>query len=194
MFTHASATGRVAGIFSLAAFIPYILSTIRAETKPNRATWLIWTLVGALLAASYYASGARHTIWVPISYVVGPLVIALISLKYGVGGWTPFDRGCLLAAGASLLPWWIFNSPLVALCLNLAIDFFGALPTIRKAYHSPESEDLTAWILFLLGNTLNLAAIERWQFSLFIYPIYLFVLSGLITTLIVARRSTHQRA
>lgn len=172
--------GRMAGLLSFAAFVPYIISTLRGRTKPNRATWWIWTVVGFLLAVSYYSSGARHTIWVPVSYVLGPFITAVLSLKFGVGGWSFFDRGCLLGAGIGALAWWMFRTPLLALLINLFIDFLGALPTIRKAYSEPQGEDPAAWTLFFLGNTLNVFAVERWRFSIAVYPIYMFVLSGLI--------------
>lgn len=179
--------GRVAGILSLAAFFPYIVATLRRKTRPNRATWFIWTVMGFILGASYYSSGANHTMWVPVSYIIGPFVTVILSLKYGEGGWTRFDRNCLLGAGMSAILWWMFKSPLIALTINLFIDFLGALPTIRKAYHKPEGEDRTAWGLFIAGNTANLFAVERWSFSIAAYPIYMFLASGAIAALVFLR-------
>src|SRR5688572_11025851 len=98
MFDITAMAGKVAGVVSFVAFVPYILAILRGETKPNRATWWIWTVVGFMLGASYYSSGANNTIWVPVSYIVGPLVTALLSIKYGEGGWNRFDKGCLLGA------------------------------------------------------------------------------------------------
>src|SRR5690242_18066463 len=66
--------GALAGALSLLGFMPYIVEIVQGKTRPNRATWWIWTVVGAMLSASYYASGSPHAIWVPLSYVVGPLV------------------------------------------------------------------------------------------------------------------------
>ena len=181
--------GRVAGIVSLAAFVPYVVATLRGRTRPNRATWWIWTVNGTVLGASYYSSGADHTIWVPVSYIVGPFVTAVLSVRRGEGGWTPFDRNCLLGAGTSLVLWWWFSSPVVALVMNLSIDFTGALPTIRKAYYAPEGEDRFAWALFISGNTANLFAVERWVFAIAVYPIYMFLASGLIAALVLRPRS-----
>lgn len=180
--------GKVAGIVSLVAFIPYILAILWGETKPNRATWWIWAVVGLMLGASYYSSGANHTIWVPVSYIIGPFVTAILSIKYGVGGWTRFDRNCLLGAGVSAVLWWMFNSPLTVLLINLFIDSMGALPTIRKVYHEPESEDSTAWVLSFVANTINLFAVERWTFKIAIYPMYMFTTCGLLTALIFIKR------
>lgn len=184
--------GKVAGIVSLAAFVPYILAILRGETKPNRATWWIWTVVGFMLAASYYSSGANHSIWVPVSYVIGPLVTALLSIRFGEGGWSLFDRCCLLGAGLSVMLWWVFSSPLVALLINIFIDFLGALPTIRKAYYKPEEEDRAAWGLFFIANAINLFAVEAWTLATASYTLYMFFASGVIAGLVFRRnRKTH---
>lgn len=186
--------GKVAGIVSLVAFVPYILAILRGETKPNRASWWIWTVVGFMLGASYFSSGANHTIWVPVSFIIGPLAIIILSIKYGEGGWTRFDRYCLIGAGVSVVLWWMFSSPLIALFINLFIDFMGALPTIRKAYNEPESEDRTAWMLFFAGNIVNLFAVESWTLTIAAYPIYMFFASGLITVFIFIRRNHKAKA
>jgi len=155
--------GQLAGAISLLGFVPYIIEIVQGKTRPNRATWWIWTVVGAMLCASYYASGARHTIWVPLSYVIGPLITALLALRYGEGGWNRFDRGCLGASVFSLIVWWLARAPLVAMGANISIDLLGALPTIRKAYHEPEAESLRSWTVFLLADALNLCALgPRW--------------------------------
>ena len=180
--------GRLAGLLSLAAFVPYIIAILRGHTRPNRATWWIWTVNGLVLGASYYSSGAENTIWVPVSYAVGPLVTALLAIRHGEGGWTTLDRNCLLGAGSGLLLWWLFNSPLVALIMTLGVDFSGAVPTIRKAYRAPETEDRLAWALFIAGNTVNLAAVEQWQFAIGVYPVYMFLASGTIAALVLRPR------
>ena len=185
--------GRLAGLLSLAAFAPYIVAILRGQTRPNRATWWIWTTNGLVLGASYYSSGAQSTIWVPVSYVVGPVVTATLAIRYGEGGWTRFDRSCLLGAGSGILLWWWFNSPVAALLMTLGVDFSGALPTIRKAYRAPDTEDRLAWALFIAGNTVNLLAVERWQFAIAVYPVYMFLASGTIAALVLRPRAAARR-
>ena len=184
MLTFGVIAGRLAGLLSLAAFVPYVAAILRRQTRPNRAAWWIWTANGLVLGASYYASGAENTIWVPVSYVVGPALTALLALRYGEGGWTSFDRSCLRGAGAGLLLWWVLNSPVAALVTTLCVDLTGALPTIRKAYHAPDTEDRLAWALFISGNTVNLVAIEAWRFANVVYPVYMFLASGVIAGLV----------
>lgn len=181
--------GQIAGALALLGFVSYVVAILRRQTRPSRATWWIWTIVGVVLCASYLSSGATVTIWVPISYALGPLVAAMLSLHYGEGGWTRFDRACFLGTGASLALWAVVRSPIIPLTMNIVIDLLGALPTLRKTFDDPDSEDRLAWLLFFVANTLNLLAISRWSFSIVLYPLYLFALNGVMVALLVRPRA-----
>lgn len=180
--------GVLSGIVATAAFVLYLRATFRGPTKPNRATWWILTVVGLMLAGSYHSLGARHTIWLAVSYALCPLVTAIVSLKHGEGGWTQFDRACLIVAGISAVLWWLCHSPLVALLINLFIDFVGLLPTIRKSYERPASENRIAWLIAFLASVLNLFAVERWEFAIAVYPLYMALGNGVIAVLLYRRR------
>ena len=176
--------GWLAGTISFVATARYIVAILRGGTRPNRATWWILTLVGGLVAVSYLASGARHTMWIPVSYVVGPLLVALLSLRFGEGGWTRFDRYCVVSALLGALVWMISESSFAALQCFLVIDFVGLLPTFRKSYLDPESEDRWAWLLAAIAAAVNLLAVERWEASIAVYPVYIVVGNGAIAALL----------
>lgn len=176
--------GWAAGMLSLAAFLPYNIAMIRGRTRPNRATWWIWTAVGLLMAASYRAAGATDTLWLAVSYVIGPGVTAVIALQFGEGGWTRFDRRCLAAAGAGVLLWLATSAPLVGLIIGIAVDFIGALPTIRKARQYPASEDRVSWMLLAMGATANFTVIREWTFEIAAHPVYMFCIVGYIAALV----------
>lgn len=175
--------GAGAGLIGLLAFIPYSISTVRGITKPNCATWLIWTLVGGLLAVSFASEGDIHAIWVPICYFIGPLLITILSLRYGHTSWNKLDTICVIAAIISLIPWFLAKNAILTLLINVLIDSTGAIPTLVKTYHEPETEDFTAWLFFLIANTFNLFAITKWNLA-DIYPVYLFILSAVMIGLI----------
>ncbi len=186
--------GAIAGICSFCGFLPYWWAIWQGKTRPNRATWLIWLVVGIIIAISYRSAGAESTMWVPITYVIGPLVTSLLAIKLGEGGWTKFDRICLLSVGASLVVWWIFKSPEVALVINIGIDLLGALPTIRKSFRDPHSENLLAWVLFTVSNAFNVLAIDRWLWQVTIYPLYMFALCSAICWLLYQGRRKHRKS
>ncbi|MCE5319331.1 MAG: hypothetical protein LLG04_18445 [Parachlamydia sp.] len=178
----------LAGTISSFAFLPYILSILRHETKPHLVTWWIWTFLGAVITASYYASGAPlNALIVPIVYILGPLVVALLCFKYGEYGANAFDLSCFAGGIAGILLWLLTGNPALALYLNLIVDFCGAMPTIRKVALNPRSENLTAWILFLLGNVLNLMSIPYDSFAVMSYPLYMVLVTLIVTSLMLKR-------
>lgn len=176
--------GVSAAIIGILGYIPYIISILKGDTRPNKASWFIWTVVGGLLAVSYLAEGNQTAIWLPLAYFICPLVIALLSFRYGYSAWTRIDTLCILAAALSLIPWMLSHNATLTLLINLLIDSAGAIPTIVKTYREPKTEDCTAWVLFLIANTLNLFAISTWNIA-DIYPIYLFVLASTMVALIL---------
>jgi hypothetical protein len=183
----------IAGALSLCGFVPYWWAIWQGKTQPNRATWWIWTIVGIAIALSYRAAGASSTMWVPITYAIGPFCTTLLAIKFGEGGWTRLDRTCLLGAAIGLILWGVYRSPHLTLSINIAIDFLGALPTIRKSVRDPYSEDLLSWILFGLGSIVNLLAIDRWEWHA-VYPIYIFLVTTTICGCIwQGRRHQHRK-
>ncbi len=175
-----SIIGIISGVVAFSSYFFYIPSIIKGKTKPNRASWWIWGLLGTSIVISYYISGARATIWVPLGEAAGPLLVALLSIKYGEGGWTRFDRRCLVGAvGVSFL-WWATGSSEIGLVSYLLIDVMAVLPTIRKSLHRPENENRIAWGLAFTGQFLNVFAVEKLIFSILIYPIYMIVTNGVL--------------
>lgn len=188
-----SILGLVAGVLSFVAYAMYCVAILRGTTKPSRSTWWVLTLIGSMILVSYWIGGARETIWVPLSYVIGPLAIALLSIKFGEGeGWSKLDKICFSLSATSIVLWAILayflgieESSLIILVINLAADFIGLIPTITKSYLRPEHEDLPAWTLESIASLLNVFAIASWaSFSIWSYPVYLLIVNGMVTLLL----------
>ncbi|MFM2314728.1 MAG: hypothetical protein RLZZ04_4004 [Cyanobacteriota bacterium] len=182
--------GVLAGFFSLMGFIPYLISIIRQKTQPNRASWWIWATLGTIIAVSNYSAGARDTMWLLSAYTFCQLAIAVLSIKNGEGGWSTFDQTCMLGAIISIIFWWWTKEPLTAISINIAIDSLGALPTIRKSYSQPETEDLFSWTMFLTASMFNLFALTDWSIVLASYPIYLFSFNFIVVILLALPKLT----
>lgn len=182
--TVATLAGLVAGFLSLIAYLPYALDTMRGNAQPNRATWIIWTVVGGLLFASYNAAAGGAARWVPLADALGPALIAALAMRHGKGEWNRLDVGCLVLAGVSLIGWRLTGSPVVTLQINLFLAFLAAIPTFCSAYRNPGSEPPLVWGLFLLSNVLNLLAIDEWNWTSAAYPLYTVFTAGLVNALI----------
>ncbi len=167
--------GYIAGGLALLQTIPYVISILRGHTKPERATFAIWSLVNILIVSSYIASGARETIWVGVAYMFASITIFLLSFKYGMGGFKKFDIFCLLLAAVGVVGWLTTSNPVVALYLYIGIKTLGLMPTILKAYRYPNTENILAWTLSAFASTLNLFAISVWIPQIMAFPIYSFL-------------------
>jgi hypothetical protein len=162
--------GELAGIFFLAAFVPYFFQIIWGTVKPERATWIIWTILGFLILLSYKSVGAGNTIWLPLAGAVGPCAILILTYWYGVGGRTTLDIVCLVGAGIGVAAWLFTANPFVGLLCFLASDTVGAVPTYFKTWKHPRSESLVSWILWFAGSSFQLLALEHWDWAHVLYP------------------------
>ena len=176
--------GLVASVLAILSHVFYIKAIINKETKPSRVTWIVWAFLGIIIAVTYYKSGATTTLWVPIVEAFSYIVIALMSLKYGVGGWTRIDKFAILGVIISTIIWKVTGSPMLGLIAALGVDFMAVIPTIYKTYLDPSTEDKIAWLLTAGGSSLNLIAINDLHYSVIVYPLYMFTMNSLITLLI----------
>jgi hypothetical protein len=184
--SHWQATiGIIASLLCFLYSVPYIIAILQGKTRPNRASWWIWLTIGTIMCVSYYSTGGGSTIWALVCGVIAQLVIAILSIKYGEGGWNRFDRMCLFGAGISLLFWWWFNSPFLAVLINISMDMMAALPTLKKSYYNPETENVFSWMLYSVGSFLNLFTIEHWSITLSALPIYVFCVNTAITVVLL---------
>ena len=181
--------GILAGIVSSVAYIPYVSSIFTKKTKPSRSSWWIWSFIGLLILFSYRSVGAFNTIWVPVIFFIAPLIVAVLSLRFGENtGLNSLDKICLLGAAISIIFWLLFNSAEVALYINIFIDFLGYLPTLKKTFLNPFAESRLTWILFFLGSILNVIAIDKFTLSIALYPAYMIAMDIVMLLLIFVKR------
>lgn len=181
-------------IFTLLCFVPYIVTILQGKTKPNRATWWVWATNGTVLTLGNLAAGADYTILPIVCSVAAQWCVALLSIKHGEGGWNPLDRKCLMASGISFILWRILEYDLIAIILPLLVDVLAAIPTLKKSYLFPETEDLLTYILYTLGGLFTVFAIQEWSwklssFEIAITPIYIFLINGLIVLLLTRHKT-----
>jgi len=171
--------------FTVIAYVPYIVSIFRNRTKPNRTTWLVLFLIGAITFIVYRDAGAQATLGVALANVVGPLVVFILAIKFGEGWKGKGDFKYLVFSAIAIALWQLYDSPVIGLVFNLLADFIAFLPTIKKSFQEPWTEDLPTWCIFTLGGIINLLAIEQWQFHIVIYPLYILLAEGSVAGLLL---------
>ncbi len=172
MQTH-EVIGVVAGVLALSGSVPYVIDTLRGRTRPNRATWLVYVVIGSCVVASSWAAGGRWSLLVPVAYIIGPAAILLASIRHGEGGWSRFDRWCLAGAAVGMLAWLGSGDPRVGVWLHTSVDALGTLPTLRKSWRDPAHENRSAWTIYAVASLLNLFAINVWTVGEAVFPMWL---------------------
>jgi hypothetical protein len=176
--------GYISGILSVLCYLPYIRDILLGKTKPERASWFIWSVLGSIAFFSQLSKGASYSLWLPGVQTPGVLLVFLLSLKFGVGGLQRNDSIALLIAGGALALWYLTKEAALALYLVLLIDSTGAVLTLHKAYDYPESETLSTWVLAGLAGLFATLAVGRFDVILLSYPLYTFGTNVLIVSAI----------
>lgn len=164
--------GITGGVLGAAQFGPHIVGMVRRRTRPQRATWAIWTALSVVIFTAQLAQGADASLWMPAAQMAGNTAMCLLALRYGTGGCTRRDIQALAIAGVGLILWGLTQDALSALLTCVAVDAIAAWLTINKAYHHPRSEPMPAWILSDLSGVCAALAVGRLTVPLLAYPIY----------------------
>lgn len=181
--------GGLAGVISLFAYIPYILSILHGKTVPSKSTWWILSALGGVTFLSYRDAGGFNTSFFLLGDVIGSSVVAFLSLFYGKKSIQKLDIFCFLGAAASFILWFFINeNPSIAFCSGLFVEVIAMIPTIRKIVANPFEEDIGGWFLTFLASVVNSYAIEEWSFVVFFYPFYEVGINGLVVFLISSGR------
>jgi len=183
--------GIASGILSSFAYIPYIVDTIRRRTQPQRASWLIWSVLGSVAFVSQVYEGATDSLWFAGVQVSGTLLVFVLSIWVGIGSYlSRTDYLILFTALMGLVLWYFTDTAAYMLAITISISLLGGVPTVTKAYRDPDSETLITWIASLIASVCALLSVGKVNLIILAYPLYLFTLYlAFVTAILAGRRS-----
>ena len=179
--------GYISGILFIFSAVPYVRSILKGNTKPQRITWLIWTVLVFIAFFSQLAKGATWSLLLTAGDAITIVIVYIFSFKYGTGGFWEMDIISLLGAGLSLTLWYFTNEPAVALFLIIFIDIIGSNLTVQKAWKNPETENWVGWAMCGVGGIFGILAVGSFNFILLAYPIYICLINSLMAIIILGR-------
>lgn len=161
----------VAAILTFIAFLPYLISIMKGQTRPHVFSWVIWGITTLIVFFAQQQSAAGWGAWpIGLSALITLLVAFAAFCKRADTHITRLDWGFFVAALAALPFWYWMNDPMWAVILLTCVDLLGFVPTIRKAYAFPLQESLTFFVLFVLRNTFVLLALEEYSIATALFP------------------------
>ncbi len=188
--------GVASALISVVAFLPYIADTLKGRTQPQRASWLIWTILGSIAFGSQVYEGASSSLWFAGVQVSSSLLIFLLSILMGAGNYLKKnDYRLLTLALAGIVMWYFTSNAAYALAITISISLLGGVATMIKAYRDPDSETLACWVISLIAAVLAAFSVGRIDWTLLAYPLYLLALySSFIIAIISGRRKLQHQA
>ncbi|MGC1555135.1 MAG: hypothetical protein WA806_20420 [Bradyrhizobium sp.] len=177
-------------VINFVACLSYVRAILKREATPNRVTWLLWALVPLIAAAAQWRAGVGISTLVVLSVGAGPACVVLASFVRQTGSWSlgPFDYLCGACSLAALALWAITGDPVTAIVLSILADAAAALPTLRKAWLAPATEDRRAYLISLVGMALGIFSVQEATFTAYAFNAYLVAVSGLLVLILYLPR------
>ena len=183
-------------IVQLIGIYSYGREVLKGNTKPNRVSWLMWSIAPLIATAAGLTKGVGLAVVPVFMSGFGPLLIFLISFKNKQSYWKLdlFDYLCGFFSLLALVLWVITNEPAIAIIFAIISDFFAAIPTLIKSWKYPESETVSPYATGVFSALTSFAAIKMWGFSELGFPIYLVFIDSLVTLAILRKRIKFKKA
>jgi hypothetical protein len=173
--------GLASAALSTVGYLPYLRDIITGRTHPQRACWLIWSVLGSVALASQIQEGAMASLGFAVVQVGGTILVFAMSIICGVGRFLrPGDMAVLALAALGLLLWYVTSNPAYALGITITISLLGGALTVAKAYNDPRSETVSTWAVFWVASALAVVSVGAWEPVLLAYPLYLLTLYSAI--------------
>lgn len=189
------------GIFSAwfvaLSIIPYGVRTYQNKIIPQFSSWLLFTIVGLATLITYRHTGADNNIWPAVFGFINPLVITFLVfkknpkkafLRLGL-----FEKISIFICGATLLAIaFIDNGTLlhknILLAAVITANILAVAKTISFILKNPQEDRPVPWILLGIGYGLSMLAIEEHNFSNDIIPLYIVIITTIITFILTRYR------
>lgn len=181
----------LAGALYVVGYVPYIRSIVFGQSKPAKASWIIWTALDMLTIAAMFAKGTISGQLV--GSFIGSWCIALLAFRYGIPGWKKLDVICLLGGASGIFLWQYYRDSTYGIVIGQVTMLIGCIPTYVSAWKNPEHEDRLAWTIYFFSCIPALLAISQWNLASATQPIaFLISETGMMILLWIKPRITNR--
>jgi len=173
----------IAAFATLAATYLYISSMFKGAAKPNRVSWLMWSIAPFIAAAAAISNGVGWAVLPVFMSGLSPFLIFTASFVTKKAYWklASFDYVCGALSGLALILWYLTKDPNVAIAFAIASDGLAAIPTLIKAWNHPETEFPWPFIVGVFNASTSFGAATMWAFSEIAFPTYLIAINVVLS-------------
>ncbi len=184
----------LSGILFVIGFVPYTYAVLRdrnmpsgtlGKTEPSKATWIIWISLDMITLAGMVA---KHTVnFQIIGCVTGGTLVMLLSIRYGIPGWTKLDKLCLSGAVLGLALWAISRNPMVGMATSLSVTFLGSIPTFVSTWEDYHRESKVGWTIFFISCCLAVIAVPKFDMATAAQPLTFFTIETIMMLILFVK-------
>ena len=173
-------------IITFMGLLTYLRDTIKGNVQPNKVSWLFWAIAPLIAFAAQVQQGVGYHALLAFTLGFGPLLVFAASFINKKAYWKieRFDLFCGAFSLLALILWYTTGVGNIAIMFSIIADVTASLPTIIKAYKEPETESSPAFFAASIGGMITLLTIHAWNFETYGFPLYIFIMMGLIALLI----------
>lgn len=144
----------------------YIINTIKGKVKPNRVSFLLWSIAPFIIFAAQIKQGVGLKTLMTFSAGFSSIAIFVASFINKKAEWKikKFDLFCGVLSILGLILWLITKVENMAIAFSILAYFLAAIPTIIKAYKYPNTEIAWTWLTTPVGVTLTLLTLSKLTF------------------------------
>ena len=186
-------SGAIAVILGAIGYVFYIRGIFEGKVKPHPFSWLVWGILTATAFLAQIVAGGGAGAWVTGFTAFMCLCFAVVGLRsssrilIAKSDWI-FFVGALLA----IPPWYLTGNPLWSVIIITVIDTVAFIPTFRKGYAHPDTENATTYTLSSIKFIFGIFALQTLSVTTVLYPASLIIANGVFVFVLLWRKPKHE--
>ncbi|MEJ2304815.1 MAG: hypothetical protein P8Y14_25105 [Anaerolineales bacterium] len=179
----------IGALIGAAGSVAYLVDTVRGKVKPNRVSFLLWSIAPFIAFAAQINQGVGLESVMTFGTGFLPMTVFAASFVNKKAEWkvTRFDLVCGFLSIIGLALWLVTKVGNVAILFSILADGLAAVPTIVKAYRYPDTELAWPWLATVFGVVLTLLTLSEITFANSGFIIYILLVDAFIFSLIQFR-------
>lgn len=174
-------------LLPLVGTVVYVRSILKGQSKPQRTTKLLLTLITGLSFFALLFNGDTSGVWLALASFLQAAVVFGLALRFGMGGRDRLDVLCFVCCVLGLAIWLLTGESLVGLTAAIVADFIGIVPALVKTYRWPHTEIWSFYAIDTVASACVLAVSDHTLAAL-AYPLYLLLINLVFALIIVWRQ------
>jgi hypothetical protein len=178
-----------AALLAIAGNVPYILQVFKGKVQPHLYTWLVGTIVSAVIFFGMLAKGAGVGAIPTAASEIFTVFIFLLSLRYGSKHIRTIDTIFLALALLGIIPWLLTRDPTLSVVIAVTIDLISFMPTLRKTWAEPRTEAPILYGMNVARHALALFSLEAYNIATALHSVAMIIVNTAMVLIVAVRRN-----